>query len=84
MMQAPREVIATMSIDGLEEPEENPNVHREKMDILRQGTPDERAVDRSESEDRYFNRRSVFRRQAKRRRVLVMNLVDVLVEGTPM
>lgn len=84
MVQAPREIIAAMRVDGLEEAKDDPDVHREDVKIARDCTPQDGNADGTDAQDHDFDRRSVFRGQAEGRRVLVVDLVDVLVERTPM
>lgn len=83
VVETPRELIATVSIDGLEESTYNPCVHSKEMQLAVDGAEDDWTEKGSEAQHGYLNRRRVFCSHAKRRRILVMYLVDVLVEGAP-
>ena len=83
VVQAERELVPRMRINSLEQPEHSPQVHGQDMQILGDGAPQDRRPHRPESEDHDLDRRRVLRRQPERRGVLVVDLVDVLVQGTP-
>lgn len=80
VVQAPGELIATVRIDGLEQTEDDPAVHGQDVEILGDGAPDDGASYGTETEDHDFDRRGVLSSQTEGRRVLVVNLVDVLVK----
>jgi hypothetical protein len=80
VVQAPGELVAAVRINGLEHAEDNPCVHGENVEILGDGTPEDRASDGSETQDHDFDRGGVLSGEAKGSRVLVVDLVDVLVE----
>jgi hypothetical protein len=77
-----------MSLDSLEQPRDNPNVHRHDMQadslvdeegqVLGCESKEEGAADRAGAEDEDFERVSVFGCETKGRRELVVELVDVL------
>lgn len=81
MVQRPRELVSRVRIDSLEEPQHDPYVHGQDVQILGDGAPDDRAANCAEAEEKHLDRASVFGGQAKRRRVLVVDLVDHLVEA---
>ena len=83
MVQAPRELVAAVRIDGLEETEDDPEVHGQDVEVLGEGAPEDRGADGSESEDHDFDRGGVFGCHAEGGRVLVVDLVDGFVEGSP-
>ena len=72
-----------MSIDGLEESEGDPDVHREDMKVATECTVQERAGDRARAENHDLSRVSVLRSKTERCRVLVVDLVNVLVKRAP-
>lgn len=84
MSKRPREVVAGMCIDSLEEPQSDPDVDGQDVEVGSSETVKEGAADGSLSEDEDFKRVGVFSRQSDGGRKLVMQLVDVLVERTPM
>ena len=73
-----------MGIDGLEKTERDPDVHSEDVEVTAEGAVEERAGDRAGSEDQDLSRVSVLCSKTEGRRVLVVDLVDVLVERAPM
>lgn len=84
MVKAPREFITTVSINGLEQAQDDPDVHGKNVEFTCHRTPNNRTPDSSEAQDHHFNRGGIFSSQAKRGRVLVVDFVNGLVEGTPM
>lgn len=73
-----------MRIDGLEQSAHDPDVHCQNMQVAGDGTPQQRSAHSAKTQDHNLNGRSVFGCQPERSRVLVVYLVDVLVERTPM
>lgn len=73
-----------MSIDGLEETENDPYVHGEDVEVTGAEDVKNGAGDRSSTENKDFSRMGVLRSEAEGGRVLVMNFVNVLIHGTPM
>ena len=84
MMETPRELVAAVSVDSLEQPQYNPNVHGENVEVTGYCTPEDRAANSTETENHNFDRRSIFSCHAKGGRILVVDLVNSLVKGTPM
>lgn len=83
MVQRPREFVSGVRINGLEEPQNNPNIHCENVQVLRDRTPQDWRSNSTKAKTQDFNRTRVLGGQAKWRRVLVMNLVDVFVKEWP-
>ena len=84
VVQAPWEFISAVGVNSLEEAQHDPDVHGEDVQISREGTPKNRATDRTEAQNHDLDRRSILRCQTERSRVLVVNLVNGLVQRTPM
>lgn len=83
VVQAPWEFISTVGVNGLEQAQNDPDVHRQDMQITRHSTPQNGAADGAKTQDHDFDGRRIFRGQTKGRRVLVVDLVNGLVEGSP-
>lgn len=81
VVQTPGELITRMGIDGLEEATDNPDVHGNDMQVLRQRAEDDGKSDSAESEDHGFERRGIFRGKTEWSAVLVVELVDHLVQA---
>nr|POF13196.1 hypothetical protein CFP56_10344 [Quercus suber] len=79
MVQTPRELVARMRVNGLEETQDDPDVHSQDVEVLGEGGPYDGATNGAGTEDHDFDRGCVFRREPERRGVLVVDLVDVLV-----
>jgi len=72
-----------VSIDSLEETEDDPNVHGENMEVASANDVENRTGDRSSTKDKDFSWMGVFGSKAEGSRVFMVNFVDVLVHGTP-
>jgi len=83
VVQAPREFVATVCIDGLKQTAGDPEVHGQDVKVLGAEGPDNWDYDCACAEDHGLNRRGVFSGKTKRSRVLMVDLVNVLVERTP-
>ena len=83
VVKRPGELVAGVCIDGLEEAEDDPDVHGQDVKVLGDGAPDDRDTDGTETQAHDFNRRGVLGSETEGSGVLVMDLVDGLVEGTP-
>lgn len=77
------EVVTRVSVNRLEETERYPDVDGEDVQVLGYCTVEEGAAYCTHTEDEDLERVSVFCCQTEGSRELVMLLVDVLVEGTP-
>lgn len=78
----PGEVIARVSLDGLEETQGHPGQGGDQMQIVGEVAPDQGTTDRSSAQNNDFNRVSVLGSETKGSGPFVMQLVDVLVEGS--
>ncbi len=83
VVQAPWEFVSAVSIDSLEQTADNPEVHGEDMKIASDQNPKDWYRDSCETENHDFNWRRVFGGKSEGSRVLVVDLVDILVERTP-
>lgn len=72
-----------MSINGLEEPEDDPDVHGEDVEFPSAKDVENRTSDRSSTEDENFSWVSILGGKSEGSRVRVVNFVNVLVHGTP-
>ena len=72
-----------MRVDGLEEAEGDPEVDGDDVEVPAEGAVDEGAADRRRAENHDLGGVRVLGGEAERRRVLVVDLVDVLVERAP-
>jgi len=73
-----------VGVDSLKQSQDNPNINREDMEIASEGGVEDRATNGTGSKDQDFSGMGIYRCKTKRRRVLVMNFVDILVEETSM
>ena len=73
-----------MRVDSLEEAEDDPGVDGYDVQVLREENVQKRAKDRARTEDEDLGRMGVFSRKAKRRRVFVVDFVNVLVQNARM
>lgn len=83
VVQAPWELISAVSINGLEETADNPEVHGKNVQVLGDQAEDNGDTNGAEAQDQGLNGGSVFCGQTERSGVLVVDLVDVLVQRTP-
>jgi len=81
VVQRPGEVVATVCIDGLEETENDPCVHRDDVKVGGEVAVDEGSEDRASTKDEDLCRVCVLGGETEGCGVLVMDLVDVAVEG---
>ena len=65
----PREVVSTMSIDGLEETENDPDVHGEDVEVAGAENVENRSSDGSGTEDENFSQMGVLSSEAKGSRI---------------
>lgn len=79
--QAEGEVVARVRINRLEQTQNDPDVHRDDMQVLGDGAQQERSTNRAETEDQHLERVRVLGSKAEWRAELVVDLVDVLVEN---
>lgn len=83
VVQTDGEVVARVRIHGLEETEQNPNVHGDDVQVLGVGAKHERTANGTEAENQNLKWVRILSGQTERRRVLVVHLVNVLVQRTP-
>jgi hypothetical protein len=84
VVQAPREFVTAVRINSLEQTANNPNVHSQDVQLAGNQNPQDGNTDCASTEEHDFDWRSIFGSETKRRRVLVVDLVDALVQRTPM
>ena len=83
VVKTPGEFVTTVGINGLEQTQDNPNVHGEDVKVSGESAPEDGATDGTKAQEHHFNRRRVLGSQTERSGVLMVNLVDSLVERTP-
>jgi hypothetical protein len=83
IVQAPWKFVATVSIDSLEEAEDNPEIHGQDMELTSDQNPNDWNTDSAKAENHDFNGRCILGSQSEWSRVLMVDLVDVLVERAP-
>jgi hypothetical protein len=83
VVERPGELVAGVRVDGLEQTENDPDVHGQDVQVFGDGAPQDRSADGTETENHDFDWRRVFCGKAEGSRVLVVNLVDVLVQRAP-
>lgn len=81
VVQRDRELVARVCVDGLEQPEGNPDADCEQVQVSREVAPDDRNANSAKSQEHDFDRMGVFGSQPERCRVSVVLLVDDSVEG---
>lgn len=81
--QAKRKVVPAVRVDGLEQPQQNPRVHGQDVQVARGAAPDDGGHDGAEAEDHDLDGRGVLGGEAEGGRVLVVDLMNVLVERAP-
>lgn len=79
--QAPGEVVAAVGVDGLEEAGGDPDVHGDEVEVAGDEAPQRGGPDGAHAEDHDLDGGGVLGGEAEGRRVVVVQLVDVLVEG---
>lgn len=82
LAQAPGEVVAAVGVDSLEEAEEDPGVHRQEVEVVGEGDPNNRAADNTETEKHHLDRGGVLSGETEGGAVGVVHLVDGPVEGS--
>lgn len=83
VVQAEWQVVTTVRIDGLEKTKDDPDVHSEDVEVTTDGSPHNGYANRAETKDHNFDGRGVLGGHTEGCRVLVVNLVNMLVEWTP-
>lgn len=80
--QAPGEVVATVGVDGLEETQDDPNVHGDEVEIASDLKEENGRANNTNTEKHGLNGRGVLSSETERSRVGVVHLVNGLVERT--
>jgi hypothetical protein len=65
-------------------PQSNPDVHRNQMEIPRYCTVQNRTSDGPEPQNKHLRWMSILGCQSKRRRILMMNLMNIFIQRAPM
>lgn len=73
-----------MCINGLEQTERDPDVNSENVEVAGEVAVKDGTSDRTSAEDKYLGRVGILGSKTKRSRVLVVNLVNMLVQWSPM
>jgi hypothetical protein len=83
VLERPGEIVSAVSIDGLEETKNDPDVHGEDVEVSSAEDVKNRTSYRSGTEDEDLSGVGVLGSQAEGSRVFVVNFVNMLVHGTP-
>ena len=83
VLQRPGEVVPRMRVDGLKEPERDPDVHRDNVEVApREVAQTQRTTKRAYGKNQGLGWMGVFSSKAEGCGVFVVQLVDVTVERT--
>lgn len=83
VLERPGEIVSAVSVNGLEETEDDPDVHSKDVKVAGAKDIENRTSDRPSTEDEDFSWMGVLSSKSEGSRVLVVNFVDVLVHGAP-
>jgi len=83
VVERPGELVARVCVDGLEEAKDDPDVHGQDVEISGDGAPHDGNTNGTEAQAHDFNWRGVLSGETEGSRVLMVDLVNGLVEGTP-
>ena len=83
VLERPREIVSAVSINSLEETEDDPDVHGEDVEVAGAKDVEDRTSDRPSTEDEDFSWMGVLGGKAEGSRVFMVDFVDVFVHGTP-
>lgn len=83
VVQAPREFVTRVRVNGLGKTEHDPHVHGQDVQVLGNGAPEDWRDNGAQAKDHYLEWRSIFSGETKGSRILVVDFVDVLVKRTP-
>lgn len=83
VVQAPGELVAAVGVDGLEQPADDPDVHGQDVEVPGHGAYQDGRSDGAEAQDHDFDGGRIFCGETEGSRVLMVDLVDALVQGTP-
>ncbi len=84
VVQTPGELIPAVRIDGLKQPQHDPDVHGQDVQFARDDAPEDGHADGADAQQHDLDGRRIFCCQSEGGRILVMQLVDVLVQWSPM
>ena len=80
VVQRPGKLVAGVGVDGLEQAQHDPQVHGEDVEVAGQRDPQDGRGHGAEPQHHDLDRAGVLGGQPERRRVLVVDLVDVFVQ----
>lgn len=83
VVERPGELVARVCVNGLEKAKDDPDVHGQDVEVLGDSAPHDGDTNGAEAQSHDFNWRSVLGSKTEGSRILVVNLVNGLVEGTP-
>jgi len=83
MVQRPWEFVARVRVDGLEQAQNDPDIHGQNVKILGNAAEDDRSTDSAETQKHDLDGRGVFSSETEWCRVLMVNLVNSLVQRSP-
>lgn len=81
--QGPGKIVSGVRVDGLEQAQHDPEVHREQVQVLGDEHPEDGGPDGAEAEEHDLDRGGVFSSHAEGRGVVVVHLMYGLVQGRP-
>lgn len=84
VVQAPGEVVAGVSVDGLMKTQGNPDIDGEDVQVVREVAIQERASNGAHSEDEDLERVRELGGEAERCAISVVQLVDLAIQGAVM
>jgi len=84
VLEGPWEVVTAVGVDSLEKTERDPDVDGEDVEVAAEPAVQKRSGEGSSAENEDLCRVCVLGSKTEGSRVLVVNLVDMFVEGTPM
>lgn len=82
VVQTDGEVVARVGVHSLEQTQDHPNVHGKDMQVFGEGAEKEGSTDGAHTQDQHLQRVCVLCRETERRDILVVQFMNVLVEGT--
>ena len=83
VVERPGKLVARVCVDGLEEAEDDPDIHGQDVEVLGDCAPHDGNTNGTETQAHDFNWRCVLGSETEGSGVLVVDLVNGLVEGTP-
>ncbi len=83
MLKRPGEIVAAVSIDGLEKAEGDPDVHRKDVEVSPEHGVEDGTENGAGAEDEDFGGVRIFGGETEGSGVLVVDLVDMFIERAP-